>query len=145
MTRTKLVASAASLIFALAACSSDGEPESAANEPTQPARSVAFVSPEDGATVTSPVQVVMQATGFRLEPAGPVNEGAGHLHIMVNTDCVTPGQVIPSDAFHLHYGMGQTEAELTLGSGQHTLCLQAADGLHTALDLTDTITVNVGD
>lgn len=145
MSRIKLMASAASLIFAFAACSGDGEPEGAATEPTEPAQSVAFITPEDGATVTSPVQVSMQATGFRLEPAGPVNEGAGHLHIMVNTDCVTPGQVIPSDAFHLHYGMGQTEAELTLGPGQHTLCLQAADGLHTALDLTDTITINVGE
>ncbi len=34
----------------------------------------------------------------------------------------------------LHYGKAQTEAELTLTPGAHTLCLQAADGNHVALE-----------
>ena len=105
--------------------------------------SVHFASPEDGATVTSPVQVEMMAVNFTIEPAGEVHDGAGHFHIMIDVPCVAPGEVIPSDANHLHYGQAQTSAELELEPGEHTLCLQAGNGAHVALDLTDTITITV--
>jgi uncharacterized protein DUF4399 len=101
---------------------------------------VSFVEPADGAEVIGAVKVKMAATNFTIEPAGAVKPGAGHFHIMVDTDCIAPGQVIPKDDKHLHYGMAQTEAELTLAAGEHTLCLQAGDGAHTALDLTDKVT-----
>ena len=107
---------------------------------------VFFTSPSDGATVTSPVKVTMGAENFLVEPAGPVKAGAGHLHIIVDTDCVPAGKVVPSDATHLHYGKGQLEAELALSRGTHTLCLQAADGAHIALagaGMTQKITLTV--
>lgn len=107
---------------------------------------VFFVSPTDGATVTSPVKIIMGATNFIVEPAGEVKAGAGHLHIMVDTDCLAAGQVVPKDDTHVHYGKGQTEAEMTLSSGPHTLCLQAADGAHIALageGMTQKITITV--
>lgn len=95
---------------------------------------VFFVEPADGATVTAPVKVVMGAENFVVEAATDVAvAGHGHLHIMVDTDCVEAGQGIPKDDAHLHFGKGQLEAELELASGAHTLCLQAADGLHVAL------------
>lgn len=94
---------------------------------------VFFTSPSDGATVTSPVKVTMGVENFLVEPAGPVKAGAGHLHIMVDTECGAAGAVVPADAAHLHYGKGQLEAELALLPGTHTLCLQAADGAHIAL------------
>lgn len=95
---------------------------------------VFFVEPADGATVTAPVKVVMGAENFVVEAATDVAvEGHGHLHIMVDTDCVDVGQGIPKDDTHLHFGKGQLEAELELAPGEHTLCLQAADGLHVAL------------
>ena len=106
---------------------------------------VSFVEPATGATVTSPVKVKMQATNFTIEPAGEVKPGAGHFHIIVDAagGCLPPGEVIPNDATHLHYGKAQTEAELMLAPGSHSLCLQVGDGAHTALDLTDTITITV--
>lgn len=104
---------------------------------------VYFASPEDGATVTDPVHVEMMAVNFTIEPAGEVHDGAGHFHIMIDVPCVTPGEVIPSDANHLHFGQGQTTAELELEAGEHTLCLQAGNGEHVALDLTDTISITV--
>lgn len=107
---------------------------------------VFFTSPSDGATVTSPVKVAMGAENFVIEPAGKVKAGAGHLHIMVDTDCVAAGEVVPADAAHLHYGKGQLEAELALLPGTHTLCLQAADGAHIALvgaGMTQKITLSV--
>src|SRR3990172_897792 len=107
---------------------------------------VFFTSPADGATVGRPVKVTMGAIDFIVEPAGEVKAGAGHLHIMVDTDCLGAGQVVPKDDTHLHYGKGQMEAELTLSPGTHTLCLQAADGAHITLageGMTQNITITV--
>lgn len=128
-----------------AADDDDEETPAVAESPTELAGqgSVSFTAPEDGAEVTSPVKVTMQAEDFTIEPAGQAREGAGHFHIMVDTDCLTAGETIPNDATHIHFGQAQTEGELTLTPGQHKLCLQAADGTHKALDLTDEITVEV--
>ncbi len=107
---------------------------------------VSFQSPEDGATVSSPIPVIMQAENFIVEEAGEVHNGAGHLHIMIDTPCVTAGQVIPKDDNHWHFGDGSTEVDLELAAGTHTLCLQAADGTHVALagnGMTQQITVTV--
>jgi uncharacterized protein DUF4399 len=104
---------------------------------------VSIASPEDGATVESPFGVSMEADGFTIEPAGEVREGTGHFHLMVDAGCVAPGQEIPEDGSHVHFGDGATEADLDLPPGEHTLCLQAGDGAHTALDLTDEITITV--
>ncbi len=148
--RFLLVAVVAALTAA-AGCGDDGGQQGTAPETTvtsaasttAPAPEISFVEPTDGATVTSPVKVKMQATNFTIEPAGEVKAGAGHFHIIVDGGCITAGQAIPKDDTHLHYGMAQTEAELTLAPGSHTLCLQVGDGAHTALDLADSITVEV--
>ncbi len=120
----------------LAACS--------APDPKQPR--VFFTSPSDGATVTSPVKITMDAANFIVEPAGAVRPGAGHLHILVDTAAIPVGQVVPKDEKHNHYGQGQKEAELTLSPGTHTLLLQGTDGAHVALQgegMTQKITVTV--
>lgn len=150
--RSLLVVAMAVVTFG-AACGDDGGGEgdaasettvtSAATTSEAPVASVSFTEPADGATVTSPVKVKMQATNFTIEPAGEIKPGSGHFHIIVDGGCTTAGAVIGKDETRLHYGMAQTEAELPLAAGQHTLCLQAGDGAHTALDLTDTITITV--
>ena len=115
-------------------------------EEGEAAPSVRFEQPADRATVTSPFEVVMAASGLVVEPSGEVNQGAGHFHILVNTDFTPTGEIIPDDAQHLHYGQGQTTVTLDLEPGEHTLRLQFADGLHTALEgeqYRDTITVVV--
>ena len=144
----------AMMLVVLAACGG-GEDEEATDEPTDvptleetttvPAASVTFVVPADGATVTSPVKVQMEATGVAIEPAAQgVKPNSGHFHIIVDGDCVAAGQVVPSDLTHIHYGMAQKEAEIPLTPGEHTLCLQVADAMHTATDLTEKITITVG-
>ena len=107
---------------------------------------VFFTAPVNGASVNSPVHVTLNSETFTVEPAGEVKAGAGHLHIIVDTECTAAGQIVPKDDTHLHYGKGQLEADLELAPGSHTLCLQAADGVHTALageGLTQTITITV--
>lgn len=122
------------LVLALAACSGDDAEES----------SVSFGNVSHGDTVSSPLTVEFETAGdFTIEEAGEINENAGHMHVMVDVDCVAVGEVIPSDDNHIHFGDGSTSADLDLEPGEHTLCLQAGDGEHTALDLTDEITVTV--
>lgn len=105
--------------------------------------SVFIDTPEDGARVESPVQLRMGADGFSLEPAGEAREGAGHLHLMIDTGCTPVGETIPDDETHRRLEDGSTQTVLELPAGEHTLCLQAGDGVHSALDLTDEITITV--
>lgn len=138
-------------LIALVACTEAGNGEAAEDEGTgtatevlEPDYSVAFESPGDGDTVTSPVTLVMSASGVSLEPAGEVAEGTGHLHVMVDTECVEAGEVIPSDDEHIHFGAEPlTERQIELEPGEHTLCLQLGDGVHTATAATDRITITV--
>ena len=114
---------------------------SAAAEP-----GVHFVTPATGATVAPTFTVEMAANGLTVEPAGEIHEGAGHMHILVDTDFAPPGDVILTDAEHLHYGKGQLTTTLALDPGMHVLHLQFANGAHIALDgdqYRDTITVTV--
>lgn len=100
----------------------------------EPNISVHFVTPEDGATVTSPFEVEMAAEGVDVVPAGTMEEGTGHMHILVDVPFVMPGNVIPSDEQHIHYGDGSTTATLDLEPGEHVLRLQLADGAHMAFE-----------
>lgn len=94
---------------------------------------VYFTNIKDGDTVTSPVTLEWDAEGFTIEPAGEVKDGAGHLHLIVDLPCVVAGETVPADDNHLHYGKAQLTATVDLAPGSHTLCLQAADGVHSAL------------
>lgn len=126
------------LCLALAACSSSGGNNAQWR--------VFFTNLNDGDTVDSPLTVQWNAENFIIEPAGEVKAGAGHLHIIVDAACVTAGQTVPADDNHLHYGKAQTETTLELTPGEHTLCLQAADGIHTALageGATQVVTITV--
>jgi formylglycine-generating enzyme required for sulfatase activity len=107
---------------------------------------VRFVTPADGAVVPPRFDVEMAAEGLTVEPAGEVHEGAGHFHILVDTDFVAPGELIPFDENHLHFGNGQMTTTLELKPGVHTLRLQFANGAHIALagaQYRDQITVTV--
>ncbi len=102
-----------------------------------------FAAPQDGDTVSAPVEVEMTATNVEIAEAGEVVPGEGHFHIMVNVPCLEEGEVIPSDDDHLHYGDGSTTDALDLEPGDHTLCLQLGDGEHAAMGGADEIAVTV--
>ena len=115
----------------------------ACGDADEPGPSVSFVQPTDEANVVSPVTVEMEAEGVTVEPAANgVNEDAGHFHVIIDEGCVEPGQVIPNDDAHLHFGDGATTAQIDLEEGVHELCLQFAAGDHVASGLTDTISVS---
>jgi hypothetical protein len=98
-----------------------------------PEQSVRIASPTTGATVPPTFTVVMAATGLSVQPSGAVSENAGHFHLLIDEPFVAAGEVIPSDATHIHFGKAQLTTTLTLEPGTHLLRLQFADGAHHAL------------
>ncbi len=106
---------------------------------------VRIVEPANGATVSSPVRVVMQAEGIQVVPAGSLDGGTGHHHLIINAAPPEYGQVTPKDASHLHFGKGGTDANLDLAPGEYTITAQFADGLHRSYgkDLADSVTIIV--
>jgi hypothetical protein len=97
---------------------------------------VYFISPLDGATVSSPVTIRFGLKGMGIAPAGIKFDNTGHHHLLVDTDfseLALDAPMPPTDKI-LHFGKGQTETSLTLAPGKHTLQLVFADYLHTAFD-----------
>lgn len=111
------------------------------------AEKVFFVSPTDGATVSQTFEAQFGEEGLKVKPAGKdiAEKDAGHFHVLIDQDAYPAGQVIPTDATHLHYGKAQKKATLTLSPGTHKLTLQFADGAHRSNGeaLSQTITVHV--
>lgn len=104
---------------------------------------VSFVTPSDGQTVSGGVSLVMEAENFTIEESGEVNDNAGHFHVLVDTDPVKPGESIPDDDQHVHFGDASTESVLALQPGDHSLTLQVGDGQHRAYDVTATVEVTI--
>lgn len=108
---------------------------------------VFFVEPADGAQVKNPVKVKFGLEGMTVRPAGedPLDKTSGHHHLIIDGEPGALGTAVPADERHIHYGLGQTEAEVTLAPGKHTLTMQFADGAHLSYgpELSATITVEV--
>lgn len=91
---------------------------------------VFFANMEDGDTVSSPFLIEFGIEGMEVEPAGAVNEGKGHHHIIINNQYIEFGGTVPADSVNIHYGGGQTSDSLDLNSGNYNLTMQFADGYH---------------
>lgn len=108
---------------------------------------VSFLSPKDGAKVKSPLKVRFGLEGMKIRPAGEdtLDKTTGHHHLIIDGEAPGVGDAVPADETHIHYGKGQTEAEITLSPGEHTLTMQLADGAHLSYGprLSETIKVTV--
>ena len=105
----------------------------AADLPRSPAPKDAelyFISPQDGATVNSPLTVRFGLRGMGVAPAGVAIENTGHHHLLIDAELPPQNVPVPADANHVHFGKGQTEAAVTLAPGRHRLQLLLGDHLH---------------
>ena len=108
-----------------------GAPAAPTRKPAPPGAAAYIIEPADGAKVTNPVRVVFGLKGFGVAPAGVERNDAGHHHLLV--DAAMPANLslpLPNDEQHRHFGGGQTEVELMLTPGRHTLQLVLGDHLH---------------
>ena len=87
-------------------------------------------SPENGALVHSPVEIVFALDGMELAPAGTYAADTGHHHLIIDNELPDLGMPIPSDKNHLHFGKAQDRVLLDLEPGLHTLQLLLGDGSH---------------
>jgi hypothetical protein len=116
---------------------------------TAPAPRVFFVSPQDGATVKSPVPLKFGIENYQIAavPAGTVETARpsmGHYHVAVDADCLPAGTTIEKAAPWVHFGTGNSEIDMQLPAGMHKLTLQLGDDMHKAVaGLCTSITVNV--
>ncbi len=106
---------------------------------------VTFENLKDGQTVKTKFKAKFKIEGMKIKPAGTLDVGTGHHHVIVDGAAIPKGQVVPKDEKNLHYGKGETSAELNLTPGSHKLTLQFADGNHLSYgpELSQTITVKV--
>lgn len=107
-------------------------PTSVTAAPTLSAE-VYVIAPKDGARVRSPVTVRFGLKGAGVAPAGVKFDNTGHHHLLIDTDLSTLklDAALPATDKIVHFGKGQTETDLKLEPGKHTLQLLFADYSHT--------------
>ena len=129
------------LLFAIviSACQSTTK----SNEKTVTEPSVFFKNIQTGDVLTSPFLVEMGVEGMAVESAGMKNDLMGHHHIIINSDFIIDGDVVPADEKHIHFGAGQTDCQLDLVAGNYSLTLQFADGFHQSYGEKMSKTINV--
>lgn len=97
-----------------------------------PGAKVYIIAPRNGATVKSPVTVEFGLKGMGIAPAGVKFDNTGHHHLLIDADMPADlTQPLAANEHVVHFGKGQTEAEVTLTPGKHTLQLVFADYTHT--------------
>ena len=98
--------------------------------PSPPNASVYFLSPADEESISGKVKVRFGLENFGVAPAGIQIENTGHHHLIIDADLPSLNLPIPADDNYVHFGKGQTEVELELSKGTHTLQLLLGDFRH---------------
>jgi len=110
---------------------------------------VYFISPLDGDQVPGTFLVKFGLKGMGVAPAGVDRENTGHHHLLIDLEQLPDlKQPLPANEHVKHFGKGQTETEITLPPGKHTLQLLLGNYLHIPHDppvLSKKITVTVSE
>lgn len=91
--------------------------------------SVYIISPQDGATVGETFTIKFGLQGMGVSPAGFDKKNTGHHHLLVDGKKL-PALDKPMGGEVKHFGGGQTQTEVTLTKGKHTLQLILGDHKH---------------
>jgi hypothetical protein len=90
-----------------------------------------IISPVDGETVKGRFWCRFGLRNMGVTHAGDNFPNSGHHHLLIDTsEPIDPGEPIPQDKNHLHYGAGETEAVVELPPGKHTLQLVLGNDKH---------------
>jgi hypothetical protein len=91
--------------------------------------SVYIISPQNGATVAETFTIEFGLQGMGVSPAGIEKKNTGHHHLLVDGKKL-PAFDKPMGGEVKHFGGGQTQTEVTLPRGEHTLQLILGDHKH---------------
>ncbi len=103
-----------SALICLAACPPSFAQTAAGPTPSPKGASVYFIDLKNGATIPEKSTIHFGLHGMGVAPAGSEKANSGHHHLLIDTDLPPLDEPIPNDPNHLHFGSGQTEAEVTL-------------------------------
>jgi hypothetical protein len=98
--------------------------------PSPKGAKVYFVYPTNNSYVSRTPVIRFGLIGMGVAPAGVEKANTGHHHLLIDAPLPPFDRPIPSDFNHLHFGTGQTEAQVTLPLGVHTLQLLLGDENH---------------
>ncbi len=102
-----------------------------AQTPAPPDAVVYIITPRDGQRVRSPITVRFGLRNMGVTRAGERTANMGHHHLLVDvTESLEENEPLSTDRKHLHFGAGQTETQLDLPPGKHTLQLVLGDAEH---------------
>jgi Domain of unknown function (DUF4399) len=106
---------------------------------------MSILEPANNATVPTTFKVRFGVKGMVVSPAGDILANSGHHHLLINLDAIPAGESVPFTEQHLHFGKGQTDAEIKLAPGVYKLTAQFANGAHQSYGkaMSDSITVTV--
>lgn len=138
----------AAVVSISAASATEQQPDtSALISPSAESAEVYFISPLDGETVDTTFTVRFGLANMGVAPAGVIFDNSGHHHLLINVSELPDLRLpIPADEQHVHFGLGQTETEVTLPKGEHHLQLLLGNHLHIPHDppvMSDVISVTV--
>ena len=93
--------------------------------------SVYFIAPMNGERLKAPFSVKFGLNGMAVAPAGTDKPDTGHHHLLIDVDELPDlAKPLPANDHLKHFGKGQTETEITLSPGAHTLQLLLGNHLH---------------
>jgi Domain of unknown function (DUF4399) len=116
------------LVFASSSYSQPAE--TGGPTPSPPGAKAEFLDLKDGAVIGPKTTIHFGLHGMGVAPAGTKKPNTGHFHLLIDRDLPPLDKPIPNDENDLHYGAGQTEVEITLPPGPHTLQLLLGDAEH---------------
>ena len=108
----------------------DGEPGAHRSESPDGA-GVSFANLSDGDVLPPNFLVEFSITGMGIAPAGVQIDNTGHHHLLIDiVELPDFNQPLPASDNIRHFGKGQSETELQLPEGEHSLQLVLADHVH---------------
>lgn len=136
------------ILFSTAVADGYVDETTASNRRPSPAgATVGFANIADGDVVPQDFHVQFSVSGMGIAPAGTDIENTGHHHLLIDlAEMPDPNLPLPMNDHIKHFGAGQTETNLSLPEGEHTLQLLFADYVHIPHDpmvMSERITIQV--
>jgi len=146
---SKIPCSILALLFTLTGFAHAADAAGLPRSPAPESAELYFITPQNGAVVAPTFTVRFGLRGMGVAPAGIDAPNTGHHHILIDVDVMPPGNMpLPASEQIVHFGAGQTETDLTLKPGVHSLQLILGNHLHIPHDppvVSDKITITVAE
>lgn len=117
------------LYVLLLLCATSGQAaDGVQRSPSVDGAEVEFSNLSDGDIVQSKFTVIFMISGMGIAPAGVQIDNTGHHHLLIDVKELPDfDQPLPFSRNIMHFEQSESEVELELAEGQHTLQLLVAD------------------